>query len=252
MHKHPDDDLSQRHIALKGASNFRDLGGYVGHEGRHVRWRKIFRSDHLASLNEQDLAELKSLGIKTSLDFRGVKESQVQAYAWPDLQRHSLSIEPTVVQRLQSQHLKGVPLSAADALEAMQTTYRDFVILDSHRFAEMFEHLLATPDPLLIHCTAGKDRTGLASALILSALGVSEADIWKDYLLTNQLYKRNSSGTSTLSPEVLKIVWEVQTSFLEAALEVIQAEHGGMTNYLSKQLGLTAAAHQKLRQLYLA
>jgi len=116
----------------------------------------------------------------------------------------------------------------------------------------MFEHLLATPDPLLIHCTAGKDRTGLASALILSALGVSEADIWKDYLLTNQLYKRNSSGTSTLSPEVLKIVWEVQTSFLEAALEVIQAEHGGMTNYLSKQLGLTAAAHQKLRQLYLA
>jgi protein-tyrosine phosphatase len=116
----------------------------------------------------------------------------------------------------------------------------------------MFEHLLTTPEPLLIHCTAGKDRTGLAGALILSALGVSEEDIWKDYLLTNQLYKRNSTGASTLSPEVLKIVWEVQASFLEAALEVIQAEHGGMQNYLTQQLGLTPIAHQKLRQLYLA
>jgi len=252
MLKQPNDDLSKRHIPLKGASNFRDLGGYVGHAGRPVQWRRIFRSDHLAFLDEQDLSELKMLGIQTSLDFRGERESQSQAYAWPGIKRHSLSIEPTVVQRLQSQHLLGRPLSAADALDAMQTTYRDFVRLDSHRFAEMFEHLLTTPEPLLIHCTAGKDRTGLAGALILSALGVSEEDIWKDYLLTNQLYKRNSTGASTLSPEVLKIVWEVQTSFLEAALEVIQAEHGGMQNYLTQQLGLTPIAHQKLRQLYLA
>ena len=252
MLKQPNDDLSKRLIPLKGASNFRDLGGSVGHAGRPVQWRRIFRSDHLAFLDEQDLSELKMLGIQTSLDFRGEKESQSQAYAWSGIKRHSLSIEPTVVQRLQSQHLLGRPLSAADALDAMQTTYRDFVRLDSHRFAEMFEHLLTTPEPLLIHCTAGKDRTGLAGALILSALGVSEEDIWKDYLLTNQLYKRNSTGASTLSPEVLKIVWEVQTSFLEAALEVIQAEHGGMQNYLTQQLGLTPTAHQKLRQLYLA
>ena len=252
MSTHPTNDLFHRHIPLNGASNFRDLGGYVGHAGRPVQWRRIFRSDHLAFLDEQDLSELKMLGIQTSLDFRGERESQSQAYAWPGIKRHSLSIEPTVVQRLQSQHLLGRPLSAADALDAMQTTYRDFVRLDSHRFAEMFEHLLTTPEPLLIHCTAGKDRTGLAGALILSALGVSEEDIWKDYLLTNQLYKRNSTGASTLSPEVLKIVWEVQASFLEAALEVIQAEHGGMQKYLTQQLGLTPIAHQKLRQLYLA
>jgi len=244
-------DLSKRHIPLNGATNFRDLGGYVGHEGQPVKWRQIFRSDHLASLDTQDLSKLKTLGIQRSLDFRGEKESQAQSYAWPGIQRHSLSIEPTVVQRLQSQHLTGRPLSAADALDAMQTTYRDFVKLDSHRFAEMFEHLLVAPEPLLIHCTAGKDRTGLAVAFILSALGVSETDIWQDYLLTNKLYKRNSSGASTLSPEVSKIVWEVQTSFLQASLEVIQTEHGGMKNYLTNQLGLTPAAHQKLRQLYL-
>ena len=251
MLKSNSQDISQRHIALTGASNFRDLGGYAGHMGRPVKWRKIFRSDHLANLSPDDLLQVQSLGVKRSFDFRGVQESQAQSYDWPDLKRHSLSIEPTVVQRLQAQHLTGKPLTAADALDAMQTTYRDFVKSDSHRFAELFEHLLAKPEPLLFHCTAGKDRTGLAAALILSALGVSEKDIWQDYLLTNQLYKRNSTGASTLSPDVMKIVWEVQESFLKAALDVIQQYHGGMHNYLSQQLKLTPAALQKLRATYL-
>jgi protein-tyrosine phosphatase len=134
----------------------------------------------------------------------------------------------------------------------MQTTYRDFVKSDSHRFAQLFEHMLDHPEPLLFHCTAGKDRTGLAAALILSALGVSQSDIWHDYLLTNQLYKRNSTGASTLSPDVMKIVWEVQESFLNAALDEIQTRHKGIQNYLRSQLGLTPAAQSKLQSLYLA
>lgn len=251
MSTHLANDLSQRHIRLNGASNFRDLGGYMGHEGRAVRWRRIFRSDHLAFLSEEDVAQLKSLGIARTFDFRGVQESQAQSYSFPDIQRYSLSIEPTVVQRLQAQHLTGRPLTADDALDAMQTTYRDFVKSDSHRFAELFDHLLDKPDPLLFHCTAGKDRTGLAAALILSALGVSEDDIWKDYLLTNQLYKRNNTGSTTLSPDVLKIVWEVQESFLKASLEVIHQDHGGMQNYLRQELKLSDAAMQKLRTTYL-
>ncbi len=244
-------DLSQRHIALTGASNFRDLGGYVGHMGRPVKWRKIFRSDHLANLSPADLQQIQSIGIKRSFDFRGVQESQAQSYDWPHIQRHSLSIEPTVVQRLQAQHLTGKPLTAADALDAMQTTYRDFVRSDSQRFAQLFEHLLDQPDPLLFHCTAGKDRTGLAAALVLSALGVSETDIWRDYLLTNQLYKRNSIGATSLAPDVLKIVWEVQESFLQASLEEIQTSYGNIQNYLNDQLGLTPAALLRLQSLYL-
>ena len=244
-------DNIQRHIPLKGASNFRDLGGYVGHEGRPVKWRTLFRSDHLANLEAEDLAQLQNLGLQRAFDFRGVQESQAQAYEWPDIMRHSLSIEPTVVQRLQAQHLTGKPLTAADALDAMQTTYRDFVKSDSHRFAQLFEHMLDHPEPLLFHCTAGKDRTGLAAALILSALGVSQEDIWQDYLLTNQLYKRNSTGVTDLAPDVLKIVWEVQESFLKASLEQIQASHGNIQNYLSNELGLTPAAKLRLQSLYL-
>lgn len=244
-------DVSRRHLPLTGASNFRDLGGYVGQEGRPVKWRKIFRSDHLANLSAEDLQQIQSIGIKRSFDFRGVQESQAQSYDWPDIQRHSLSIEPTVVQRLQAQHLTGKPLTAADALDAMQTTYRDFVRVDSGRFAQLFEHLLDQPEPLLFHCTAGKDRTGLAAALVLYALGVSEADIWRDYLLTNQLYKRNSIGATTLAPAVLKIVWEVQESFLQASLEEIHARYGNVQNYLGQELNLTPAALLRLQSLYL-
>jgi protein-tyrosine phosphatase len=244
-------DVSRRHLPLSGASNFRDLGGYVGQEGRPVKWRKIFRSDHLANLSAEDLQQIQSIGIKRSFDFRGVQESQAQAYDWPDIQRHSLSIEPTVVQRLQAQHLTGKPLTAADALDAMQTTYRDFVRVDSGRFAQLFEHFLDQPEPLLFHCTAGKDRTGLAAALVLYALGVSEADIWRDYLLTNQLYKRNSIGATSLAPDVLKIVWEVQESFLQASLEEIHARYGSVQNYLNQELNLTPAALLRLQSLYL-
>ena len=251
MLKSNSQDLSQRHIALTGASNFRDLGGYAGHMGRPVKWRKIFRSDHLANLSPEDLYQVQSLGVKRSFDFRGVQESQAQSYDWPDLKRHNLSIEPTVVQRLQAQHLTGKPLTAADALDAMQTTYRDFVRVDSRRFAELFENLLDHADPLLFHCTAGKDRTGLAAALVLYALDVSESDIWRDYLLTNQLYKRNSTGVTNLAPDVLKIVWEVQESFLQASLEQIQISHGNVQNYLSNELGITPAAKLRLQSLYL-
>jgi protein-tyrosine phosphatase len=133
----------------------------------------------------------------------------------------------------------------------MQTTYRDFVRVDSGRFAQLFEHLLDQPEPLLFHCTAGKDRTGLAAALVLYALGVSEADIWRDYLLTNQLYKRNSIGATSLAPDVLKIVWEVQESFLQASLEEIHARYGSVQNYLNQELNLTPAALLRLQSLYL-
>ena len=81
-------DLAQRHIPLSGASNFRDLGGYVGHMGRPVKWRKIFRSDHLANLSPDDLKQIQSLGVKRAFDFRGVQESQAQAYEWPDSLEH--------------------------------------------------------------------------------------------------------------------------------------------------------------------
>ena len=92
----------ERVYRLQGATNFRDLGGYRGADGRPVRWGRLFRSDHLASLTAQDHAQLQALGLKRAIDFRGVQEAAETAYRWPWLNQHHLSIEPSVAQRLEA------------------------------------------------------------------------------------------------------------------------------------------------------
>jgi protein-tyrosine phosphatase len=243
-----------RHLPLQGASNFRDLGGYVGHGGRRVRWRRLFRSDHLANLSAPDLAQLQELKITRSFDFRGHQESAAQSYDWPGTQRHSLAIEPSLVQYLHTQLKSGQPMGPQDAVDAMQVTYQGFVRNNSDRFAALFTHLLAQDGPLVFHCTAGKDRTGLAAALVLSALGVSQDDILQDYLLTNALYRHDgapSAGLALLSPEVMAVVWRVREDFLQASLQTIEADHGGMAQYLQQRMGLTDPLLERLRQIYL-
>ena len=244
-------DSLSRHIALQGASNFRDLGGYVGHGGRAVRWRVLFRSDHLAHLSAADHAQVRALSIGRSFDFRGEQESQAHAYQLPHSQRYSLAIEPTLLQYLQAQVQAGRSVTADDAADAMHATYRGFVRHNSDRFAALFAHLLAHDAPLVFHCTAGKDRTGLAAALILSALGVSQTDILQDYMLTNALYHHEPGATTALSPEVLAVVWRVREEFLQTALQVIDEDHGSMAQYLEARLGLSATALNRLRTSYL-
>ena len=95
----PDDPL--RILPLQGASNFRDLGGYRGHGGLPLRWRRLFRSDHLGGLSDADKALLAELGLERALDFRDEQERAAQRYELPGVRQHSLAIEPTVVQRLQ-------------------------------------------------------------------------------------------------------------------------------------------------------
>jgi protein-tyrosine phosphatase len=240
-----------RHLALQGASNFRDLGGYPAHGGRRVRWRVLFRSDHLANLTSADLAQLQSLNIGRSFDFRGQRESAAQAYDWPGTQRHPLAIEPTLVQYLQTQAQSGQPITPEAAADAMQVTYQGFVRSSSERFAQLFAHLLAADTPLVFHCTAGKDRTGLAAALILSALGVSQEDIVQDYLLTNALYRREAAHSAPLSPEVMDVVWRVREAFLDAALQAIDQDYGSMARYLEVGLGVDAQSLDRLRERYL-
>ena len=241
-----------RHLPLQGASNFRDLGGYAAHGGRSVRWRVLFRSDHLANLTEADLGQFQALQIGRSFDFRGMQESAAQAYEWPGTQRHHLAIEPTLVQYLHSQLEQGQSITPQDALDGMQVTYRGFVRQNSDRFAQLFAHLLAQDAPLVFHCTAGKDRTGLAAALILSALGVSQAYVLQDYLLTNALYRHDAGQGAPFSAQVMDVVWRVREDFLHAALQAIDADYGSMAQYLQQGLGLAEPDLERLRQMYLA
>ncbi len=246
MPKHP-----ARNVPLDGATNFRDLGGYAGQDGRTLRWRRLFRSDHLAGLSVADQTVLSGLGLRHAIDFRGIDERAATPYGWPGLDQRSLAIEPTVVQKMQDLAAAGQALTAPVVSELMKDLYRDMVRAQAQRFAELFDHLLQADAPLVFHCTAGKDRTGVAAALILLALGVPRDVVMQDYLLSNTLYQRPPPSDSTIPPEALAVLWRVQDGFLAAALQAIEADHGSVEAYLGRRLGLSAAALDLLAERYL-
>jgi protein-tyrosine phosphatase len=240
-----------RAVPLAGASNFRDLGGYTGRDGRAVRWRTLFRADHLAALTAQDLAQLQDLGVARAVDFRGERERAALAYTLSGVEQHALTIEPTVVQRAQQLMGMGRQLSAADAVSLMQDTYRDFAGDSAPRFARLFALLIERDAPLVFHCTAGKDRTGFAAALILLALGVSREAVMEDYLLTNALYRPPHGLAGPAPKEVLAVLWRVQEDFLHAALQVVDDYPGGFERYLAEVMGVDAPARERLVATYL-
>jgi protein-tyrosine phosphatase len=233
---------------LQGASNFRDVGGYRNADGRCVRRGQVFRSDHLAGLTPEDLVRLASLGISHSLDFRGAAEYTATPYAIPGVQRLALTIEPTVIARMQALVAQGIVPTTEETVALMQETYRDFVNHNAGTFGRFLKHLLEQPTPQVFHCTAGKDRTGFAAALLLSALGVDRATIEHDYLLTNQLYKRDSRLEGTGHPHVMKVLWQVQPEFLHAAFDAVDTQHGGMQDYLQGAIGLSPQDLAELKQ----
>ena len=240
-----------RHLNLEGASNFRDLGGYAARDGRKVRWRQIFRSNHLGHVTEADVAILRSLGMRSAFDFRGTEERVTALCGIGGIAVHSLPIEPTVVASLRARAAAGTALSSIDALDVMRDSYRNYVRHNTPSFRALFGHLLEDRAPLVFHCTAGKDRTGFACALILHALGVSEDVIAEDYLLTNRLYRRDPNSSSDLPDEVRRVLGSVETSFLAAAFEAIAEEYGGLEGYFSDGLNLGAEQRARLKARYL-
>ncbi|MBL8341478.1 MAG: tyrosine-protein phosphatase [Rubrivivax sp.] len=247
----PNPAAPPRVIALGGASNFRDLGGYVGRDGRRLRWRRLFRSDHLGGLSAEDHAVLAQLGVRAALDFRGVEERAAAPYVVPGLAQHALSIEPTVVQRMQEVESGGRELTGAIVEGLMRELYRRMVKHQAPRFREFFGHLLRAEGPLVFHCTAGKDRTGVAAALFLLALGVPRDSVFADYLLTNEVYRPPWAPRPGIAPEVLRALWGVQESYLATVFDVIDAEPGGAQAYLRRQIGLDDEAVQALAARYL-
>ncbi len=247
MHRHPD-----RIRLLQGATNFRDLGGYIGHEGRPVRWGRLFRSDHLADLTGDDHARVQSLGLRRAFDFRGVRESAAKAYDLPGVRRHALTIEPVVAQRMDAMTAAGTSMTADLMAGLMRDLYRNLVNEHAHRFAELFEHLLEDDAPMVFHCTAGKDRTGIAAALILLALGVPRQTVEADYLLTNELYQHPPLPPSSTPPEALAVLWRVQEDFLTEGLAAIEQDQGGLERYFEHRLGLDAKRRHALRERYLS
>ena len=243
-------DSPARHLNLEGASNFRDLGGYRTRDGRLVRWRQIFRSNHLGHLTAADTDIVRAVGLRSAFDLRGIEEGMAAACGLQEITVHPLPIEPTVVAALRAQLAAG-SLSSADAREIMRESYRSYVRLNTHSFRALFAHLLQDRAPLVIHCTAGKDRTGFACALVLHALGVPDDVIAEDYLLTNRFYRLDPAFGTDLPGDVRDAIGSVEASYLASAFEAIHADYGGLEVYLTDGLGLGESERANLRERYL-
>jgi protein-tyrosine phosphatase len=253
---------------LTGAPNARDLGGLVGAGGRPIRTGRLVRSSGLGRLVDDDLPVLGKLGLACVVDLRAPEEIEV---APPD----RLAGEPTVV-RLpihDPRHpvftyvaavMLGHDLSAYEGLaregtaSAMRAIYRWFVTGDPARegFAAAVR-LAARPDrlPLLFHCSAGKDRTGWLSVILLHALGVDEAAIRADYLRTNEAtaaVQEAILGAMTvrrpgLDVDAIRPVLVVRDDYLDAAYGEVARAYGSFDRYLRDGLGLSGADLAGLR-----
>ena len=230
-------------MRLTTSTNFRPVTA--------LRPRTLYRSDHLGALNADDAAQIQALGIRRVLDFRGVDERTSAACVLPDVTVHSLPIEPSVVQKLNDIISTGRQLMPGDVVENMQDTYRGFVRDNTPRFAEFFAHLLASGEPTVFHCTAGKDRTGFAAALLLRALDVPQDVVMHDYLLTNERLEMPAVSRYGLAPEVMAVLWRVQPEFLRASFDEADARYGSLDGYLRDGLGLGPAERARLGELYM-
>ncbi len=251
----------QRLLPLQGGRNFRDLGGYRASDGRTVKWGLLFRSGSMHGLTEADYRTLESLNIRVVCDFRDTTERSEEPVSWPASGApRVLSTDYEVDRRF---FPAGSPQNwtADQARIAMVTSYPRLLKQFNGQYRRMFAELLAGHAPLAFNCTAGKDRTGIAAALLLTALGVSRTTVIEDYLLTNRYLDVRSLSKGPASPanplasmssEATKMLGGADQSYIEAAFAVIDSHEGGVAGYLRDELGLSYADLKKLRHLYLA
>jgi len=247
----------QRVLPLQGGRNFRDLGGYRTLDGRTVKWGLLYRSGQMHDLTAADYAYLQKLGIRTVCDFRDTRERTGEPTNWPAGKAPRILSDDYALD-MSGMMLPGNPSTWThdQVVAAMTATYPKLLDQFRGQYTRMFGELLAGHAPLAFHCTAGKDRTGVAAALLLNALGVPRATIVEDYLLSNQhmapMAAKPTGFWAKLSPEAARTFAGVDRRYIDAVFAVTDRHAGGTMGYLKDELGLGAPEIAKLRALYLS
>lgn len=267
-------NLLKRVLNIPGAVNFRDLGGYQTSDSRHVKWGKVFRSAQLDRLTEQGVANLQALNIKTVVDLRFSEESakyptiraavpNAEMLSWHDEFQDDSESRSSSMQRSWRDSLDSN--DPAQVREAMRINYPQK--LYSHRavYKKMLRRLVEGETPLVFHCAAGKDRTGVAAALILSLLGASNEIIIEDYLLTqNEIKDLMDSwiaGGATDNDDyedfqqrlirqpraLIQPVFDADVSYIQTLLDYVESEHQGFENYAMRNLEFSASDIERLQ-----
>ncbi|HEY5300051.1 MAG TPA: tyrosine-protein phosphatase [Acetobacteraceae bacterium] len=239
-----------RALALQGASNVRDLGGWPREDGGRVRFGHVFRSAALTGLTARDAAALAATGLRTVCDLRGRLEAAEAPSALGGVAgaiMHALPIEPSVGASLRDL-VATRTASGENVMAVMRQAYVAYALEWPHRYRAIFA-LLADEDsaPLLLHCSAGKDRTGFGAALILTALGVPYEAVRQDYLASNLLWRGDAGIAGDLPASVAETLLRVHPELLDAAFAAIAGAYGGFARYASVTLEMDAARLARLR-----
>lgn len=257
--------VKRRHVALEGAQNFRDLGGYATEDGHHVRWGLFYRADDLGDLTDADLATIQQLGIQLVCDFRSDEEKaehpdRLPATDPPEVVELPIlddSFSPAAFR----EKITAGDLGDTDLRQMLIEGNRLFATRYAPQYAVMFERLTDPASlPAVVHCTAGKDRTGFASAVVLRTLGVPEETVFEDFLLTNHytadeiertLWIIRFASLFRTDPEQVRPALGVERAYLEAAFDAIEEGYGSFDAYRRGPLGLDDTETAAFRQLAL-
>lgn len=258
----------QKVLKLEGGRNFRQLGGYKADDGRTVKWDLLYRSGALHQLTKADYEELAKRDIATVIDFRATNERNKDVTQWQaDPIKHmtwdyQLEFDKEAFGKLMR---KPGEVTEADMEQLMVQMYPSLVDSQKPHYKAMFTRLLETDKPVLFHCTAGKDRTGIAAALILTSLGVDKQTVINDYVMSEQLLDPAEMMKATdehkadpmyaafarLPKPALKAIMGTRASYLEAAFTKMERQSGSVENYIQTELEVSPAQMTQLRAKYL-
>ncbi len=245
---------------IDSIANFRDFGGFKGHEGRRVRRGRLFRSGLLCDLDDAGRQRLMRLNLQIICDVRSEEEFRVNPP--PDFilepRYIHLPIEPG--KRLAELSLNREDRVPERRAELLQLIYVELAEEYASVYAKYFQALLDLPaGAVLLHCTAGKDRTGFGAAVVLRSLGVSCDDIMTDYLRTNEMLdfgrfiapRLEAYYGIEVTAEFARNVSQARAAFLQAAFKAIDNRWGSFATYLEKGLGMSPRRLGLLRAFYL-
>lgn len=255
--------VSNRVLPLDGVANFRDMGGYETADHHHVRWGTFYRSAAPGGLTSADYALVDTLGIRSVTDLRTQAEQKKQPTQWqgrvPEFfpsEKPSLPADMTDRSRL-------AKLDSVQAAELMEAFYGRMPDYYAPELKAMFARLVAHQTPTLTHCTAGKDRTGFASALVLYALGVPEETIVEDYAMSGDLLRAHltpsfraamsdhqNGGAMAASPAMTAML-NSDPAYLRAAFSAIRQQYGSIDAYMARKLDVGPQQIAAMRRLYL-
>lgn len=240
--------IAEKQLPMEGGYNFRDLGGIKTKEGRSIKWGKLFRADELSNLTENDLKYLTSIPITSVIDFRAQSETKRSPDRLPSTVNFTYPIAITPgnlsTEGIQANLLKTNIDSHMKHMNRLLVSDPACVRAFRIFFAVIQNNLSA---PLIFHCSAGKDRAGMAAALVLFSLGVDEETVMQDYLMSKIYLSDKYSAFIAKYPRA-ESIFTVKRMFLKAGINQIQREHGSIMNFLTKELKVDIV---RMRRLYL-